>query len=82
VKPDERELLLALARMPDGVFPRDLPALRKLPRKRAAYLLGKWADRGWYDYGVSLDLGWLTASGVVKARELAAGVTVVREGRA
>ncbi len=32
----------------------------KIPLKREIYILNKWADKGWYDYGVSLDLGWLT----------------------
>lgn len=27
--------------------------------KRCWYLLKKWSDLGFYDYGVSLDLGWL-----------------------
>ena len=31
--------------------------------KRAWYLLEKWSDKGWYDYGVTLDLGWLTPEG-------------------
>lgn len=34
-----------------------------IPYKRALYLLGKWCDKGWYQYGVSLDLGWLTQEG-------------------
>ena len=29
-----------------------------IPRKRCLYLLKKWANKGFYDYGVSLDLGW------------------------
>jgi len=31
--------------------------------KRAWYLLEKWSDKGWYDYGVSLDMGWITEEG-------------------
>jgi hypothetical protein len=38
--------------------------------KRAYYLLEKWCGKGWYDYGVSLDLGWLTNKGINKAKEL------------
>lgn len=26
--------------------------------KQAWRTLEKWSDRGWYDYGVTLDLGW------------------------
>ena len=32
--------------------------------KRAWYLLEKWSRKGWYDYGVSLDLGWITPEGL------------------
>ena len=39
--------------------------------KRCWYLLGKWADKGWYEYGVTLDLGWLTSEGVSVVAELA-----------
>ena len=34
-----------------------------MPHKRAWYLLQKWASKGWYDYGTTLDLGWLTDEG-------------------
>lgn len=27
--------------------------------KRCWYLLRKWSDTGFYDYGVTLDLGWI-----------------------
>lgn len=36
--------------------------------KRAHYLLSKWAGRGWYEYGVCLDLGWVTPEGWIEAR--------------
>lgn len=32
-------------------------------KKRAYYLLEKWVDKGWYEYGVCIDLGWLTELG-------------------
>ena len=38
--------------------------------KRAWYLLEKWCSKGWYEYGVTLDLGWLTDTGKMKAREV------------
>lgn len=31
--------------------------------KRAWYLLEKWSGKDWYDYGVTLDLGWITKEG-------------------
>jgi hypothetical protein len=31
--------------------------------KREAYILEKWEGRGWWDSGVSLRAGWLTAAG-------------------
>lgn len=29
-----------------------------------AYYLRKWADKGWYEYGVSLRSGWFTLEGI------------------
>ena len=31
--------------------------------KRVLYILEKWDNKGWYRYGVTLDLGWLTEEG-------------------
>jgi hypothetical protein len=28
--------------------------------KQAHRTLEKWCHKGWYDYGVAIDLGWLT----------------------
>ena len=38
--------------------------------KRAWYLLEKWTDKGWYDYSVTEDMGWLTETGEGQARAL------------
>ena len=38
--------------------------------KRAWYILDKWSGKGWYDYGVSLDMGWLTDTGKEIAKNL------------
>ena len=38
--------------------------------KRCRYFLDKWSDKDWYDYGVSVDLGWLTNKGIEVAKEL------------
>lgn len=40
--------------------PREL--IRRFPihHKRAHYLLQKWCKKGWYEYGTSLDMGWVT----------------------
>lgn len=29
-----------------------------MSRKRCWYLLKKWANKGFYNYGITLDLGW------------------------
>lgn len=34
-----------------------------IPHRRLWYLLGKWCDQGLYEYGTSIDLGWLTPRG-------------------
>lgn len=60
----EREFYeLARANYKNGIAIRDtISALGEgvLPHKRAWYWLTKWSDRGYYEYGVSLDLGWFT----------------------
>jgi len=33
--------------------------------KRAWMMLYKWARRGYYDYGVTVDLGWVTPEGML-----------------
>ena len=38
--------------------------------KRAWFLLEKWSDNGWYEYGVTLDLGWLTDEGVKHVEDI------------
>jgi hypothetical protein len=68
VKPDEAALLKAVAAMPGGACVRDVIP-DDMPDRRAVYLLRKWAGKGWYDYGVSVDLGWLTEKGREAARD-------------
>lgn len=66
MKPEERRLLLAIARRSSDRSVRDV-ALSMGSYKQNLYYLSKWARKGWYDYGVSLDLGWLTDIGIVTA---------------
>ena len=65
MKPDARVLFAAVG---SGATPRDAAKRIDMNHKRMGRLCEKWAARGLYDYGVSLDLGWLT----VKGRELLA----------
>ena len=50
-----------------GKSPRDIINEETFPLhyKRAWYLFDKWSDKGWYDYGVTLDLGWITPQGML-----------------
>lgn len=57
VKPDERALY---ARVRAGEKPRYAGEALGMPPKRVEYLCDKWGRKGWYDSGVSEDLGWLT----------------------
>lgn len=52
--------------------PRDIINEKNFPihHKRAWYLLAKWSVKDWYDYGVALDLGWITETGNEHAKEL------------
>jgi Mn-dependent DtxR family transcriptional regulator len=70
MKPDEAALLSAVARKRRSESVRDVAARLPIHPKRVAYLLGKWARKGWYDYGVSRDLGWLTPAGKAAGAEI------------
>jgi len=63
MKPDDRALLLAVYDRQPGEFVRDIATRSGIHPKRVAAILDKWTRAGWYDYGVSLDLGWLTPAG-------------------
>lgn len=38
--------------------------------KRAWYWLEKWISKGWYDYGITLDLGWMTDKEIEHLKEI------------
>jgi hypothetical protein len=38
--------------------------------KRAWYLLDKWSRKRWYEWGVNMELGWLTPEGINKVKEI------------
>lgn len=66
IKPDEKELLKTLQERSTLASPahvRLIVGFLGMNEKRAAYILGKWSDKGWYDYGVSVMAGWLTQEG-------------------
>lgn len=66
MKPDERALLDELQRQSAGgrqPYVRCVVSGLGMNWKRAAYILQKWEQRGWYDYGVSVLAGWLTEEG-------------------
>ena len=70
MKPDEFSLLVAIY----GQCP--VPGLYRIgralgiPRNRVRYLsIQKWCRKGWYEYGVSENGGWLTLEGEEAVRE-------------
>lgn len=67
MKPDERALLLAVAA---GDQPRDAGARLGIHHRRVDYLCEKWTGKGLYDWGVSVDTGWLTDAGRARAEQL------------
>jgi hypothetical protein len=69
---EKKFLIDVFSRCRNGVSPRDIINEENFDMhyKRAWYLLDKWTRKGWYDYGVTLDLGWLTEKGKEKARQL------------
>lgn len=42
-----------------GKSPRELINELPINHKRAWYILRKWSGKGIYNYGVTLDLGWI-----------------------
>lgn len=74
MKEDERAFLLKLSaerpRQVDGPFATDVALALGIPIKRAEYILKKWTDKDWWDYGVSLRTGWLTEEGLQAAKVL------------
>lgn len=59
-KPDEIEYYAAIRAKGRGVFADVVAENIGMEWGRAEYLLEKWADNGWWDYGVTLRSGWLT----------------------
>jgi len=43
--------------------PREIGRIMNLHPKRIEALCHKWADYGWYEYGTTVDAGWLTDLG-------------------
>ena len=72
MKPDERALMLELARLPHirHEFATDVGIALGIHVNRVEYILDKWAGKDWWDCGVSLRTGWLTEKGLAKAKEL------------
>lgn len=60
---DERDLLASIQGKAEGETVREVIARTDIAPKRAWYLLEKWGSRRWYDWGVTVDLGWLTDEG-------------------
>lgn len=71
MKDDERQFLRdAIAARATGECVRDFINSDRcvIHHKRAWYLLEKWVRKSWYDYGVSLDLGWFTEEGITASK--------------
>jgi len=71
MKPDEKEFLKRCQQSKREIRVRDIinSVDFTMNYKRAWYILEKWSGKGWYDYGVSLDLGWMTEEGMAINRE-------------
>ena len=67
MKSDELQFLKLLQER-DGLTVRDLIQESGIPPKRCWHLLSKWTRKGWYDWGVNIDLGWLTDEGKAAMR--------------
>ena len=73
MKTDERNLMWAIMhRGPRSLYPlinphaktaRELAEEIGIHPKRACRIFEKWSGKDWYEYGVAVDLGWLTPIG-------------------
>lgn len=79
MKEDERRFLLDIYNRcrngyakKDGISPREIINEEGfyMHYKRAWRILEKWSGKDWYEWGVTMDLGWLTPNGMEKAKEL------------
>jgi hypothetical protein len=68
---DEKALLKAFSNSKEQ-YPRirDIARNLEMPPKRLYYLVCKWSSKGYYEWGVVHDLGWLTDKGKAWATEL------------
>lgn len=58
MRKSEEELFFQLIKY-SGKTPRELINSLPINHKRAWYLLEKWSGQDRYDYGTTLDLGWV-----------------------
>jgi len=75
MKDDEKRFFLEVVsnkKLDERISPRDIINSDGfyMHHKRAWYLLEKWSSKGWYDYGVTLDLGWITSKGYEFAKSI------------
>lgn len=56
MKKDEKTLFNLI--LGNGLTPNEAAIKMQMNHKRLEYILGKWVNIGFYDYGVSLDHGW------------------------
>jgi len=63
IKPDEKEFAINILLAFNCVSVRDIIAHSPINNKRAYYLLEKWSNKELYEYGTTIDLGWLTEKG-------------------
>lgn len=81
MRDDEKRFLVDIyRRCHNGYMKKDGMSVKELIQedgfymhyKRALYLLEKWSRKGWYEWGVSIRVGWLQPEGIEKAKTLIA----------
>lgn len=79
MKPEELNFLFSVCESQDWLPWRDRPcpasvreviAASQINHKRCWRWLEKWSAKGWYDYGTSIDCGWMTPEGIEAASKL------------
>lgn len=78
VKDDEKKLMMLLVYrenslkfISDDILKTACQIAEKIlmPQKRLIHILNKWSECGFWEYGVSVESGWVTGLGLSKANE-------------
>ena len=63
-KQDEVKFIRLMLKYNKIKTPREIINNSNIANKKCHYYLNKWIEKGYYNYGVALDKGWITKKGI------------------